>query len=131
MSATATETFVDLLCAVLGRRQFSLLVKRPFLEEALCHRRSRASTKWPTAPDGTSCPLYNGSGRDIGACINAQDFPYLARYDDAPDRIRERSKGIWMGVDWWQWVMAAELRRRDPTLWSNLLTKYPGLAREI
>ena len=58
-------------------------------------------------------------------------FPYLARYDDAPDRIRERSKGIWMGVDWWQWVMAAELRRRDPTLWSNLLTKYPGLAREI
>jgi hypothetical protein len=80
---------------------------------------------------GTPRRMARHGGRDVWARIQTEALPYLARYDDAPDRIRERSEEIWMGVDCWRWGMAADIRRRDPAQWSGLIAKYPGLAREI
>ena len=77
----------------------------------------------------TCCPLLDWTGRDVWARIAGQGLPYLARYDDAPDRVLERSEEIWMAVDCWRKGMAVSIRRRDPALWNALLGRYPQLSR--
>ena len=80
----------------------------------------------------TCCPLLDWSGHDVWARIHARGIPYLARYDDAPDRIRQRSEEIWMSSgmwDLWGRGMGAEIRNRDPVAWNALVARYPALDR--
>jgi 3'-phosphoadenosine 5'-phosphosulfate sulfotransferase (PAPS reductase)/FAD synthetase len=81
-------------------------------------------------PGMTCCPLIDWSGRDVWACIASEGLPYLARYDDAEDRVRERSEDIWLSVDTWRWGAASDMKRRDPERWHALVERYPGLDRE-
>jgi 3'-phosphoadenosine 5'-phosphosulfate sulfotransferase (PAPS reductase)/FAD synthetase len=78
----------------------------------------------------TCCPLLDWSGRDVWGRIASEGLPYLARYDDALDRIRERSEDIWMSVDIWKWGMGADIKRRNPDAWHTLCSKYPALSME-
>ena len=81
-------------------------------------------------PFMSCCPLFDWSGRDVWAGILSAGLPYLERYDDADDRIWERSDDAWLTPKAWSHGLAARIRRRDPLLWASLLERYPGLARE-
>jgi 3'-phosphoadenosine 5'-phosphosulfate sulfotransferase (PAPS reductase)/FAD synthetase len=80
----------------------------------------------------TCCPLSDWTGRDVWARIQSREIPYLARYDDAPDRIRQRSEDIWMSSgmwDLWDKGMGNEISNRDPVAWESLVARYPELDR--
>lgn len=79
----------------------------------------------------TCCPLSDWSGRDVWGRILTQQLPYLARYDDAPDRVLQRSEDCWLGYDFWKDGMAVEMRSRDPEMWGRLVARFPDLAREL
>ncbi len=81
-------------------------------------------------PGWTCCPLLDWSGRDVWARIAERKLPYLERYDDAADRIRERSEDTWLSVDLWRFGLASDIRRRDPERWNALVARFPGLEME-
>ncbi len=79
----------------------------------------------------TCCPLSDWGGRDVWARILTEGLPWLARYDEAPDRILQRSEDCWLGIDLWKDGMAQEMRRRDPEQWRRLVARFPELTREL
>ena len=81
-------------------------------------------------PGLTCCPILDWSGRDVWARIASRGLPYLSRYDDASDRVRERSDDVWLSVDIWRFGMGCDIRRRNPALWLALLERYPALSLE-
>ncbi|CAH2606084.1 Phosphoadenosine phosphosulfate reductase family protein (plasmid) [Rhodovastum atsumiense] len=82
-------------------------------------------------PGWTCCPLHDWSGRDVWAAILGRGLPYLARYDEAEDRVWERSDDAWFAPNVWARGMARRIQLRDPELWHALVERYPGLSQEL
>lgn len=110
---------------MMGLRKDESRVRRMTLSKKGALYRTETRSCW------TCCPLLDWSGRDVWARIASADLPYLDRYDEAEDRVLERSEETWLAVDCWRWGMAAEMKRRDPTRWHALVAEYPDLAREL
>ena len=78
----------------------------------------------------TALPLAHWSARDVWARHVTQGLPWLARYDHAQDRERERSEPVWMGFEEpWRRGQGAELHRTDPALWARVTARWPELSR--
>lgn len=82
-------------------------------------------------PGLTCCPLSDWSGRDVWARIAASGLPWLARYDDAEDRILERSEDIWIAPQFFAHGGASDIRQRSPEAFYDLAERFPGIGKEI
>lgn len=77
----------------------------------------------------TSLPLASWSGRDIWACLIANDLPWLDRYDMADNRERERSEPVFVygSGEHWARGQGRSIREGDPALWARICRRWPNM----
>lgn len=80
-------------------------------------------------PGATALPLARWTAADVWARHLMADLPWLARYDLAEDRDRERSETTYLAAEGiWRHGQGRRLRESDPALWARLTARWPGLA---
>lgn len=86
-----------------------------------------------TRSEWTCHPLADWTGKDVWAYLTTYNLPWLARYDRAEDRERERSETTYIfgsgGDGIWGQGQGQRLRESDPVLWARLCQRWPDLAQ--